>query len=137
MAHDVMWSKHHTRTAREKEGAENPVLGRRLRAAVAAGGCRRVGKAIATNESPPNHRRPDFSSLDNVHIYVYIYTCSLNVYYARIYIYTYTHCSIYALSNPPTPPDGVAGTLLRHDPPPSVRANALSPRATKMEGDSR
>lgn len=59
----------------------------------------------------------------------------------HVYIYTHTHCSIYALSNPPTPPDGVAGTLLRHDPPPSVReplrANALSPRATKMEGDSR
>jgi len=122
-----------THAPREKEGAENPVLGRRVAggAADVTGGCRRVGKAIATNNtSPPPLSTPRFF-LSTMYIH------SLNVYYARIYTLQY----IYTLSNPPTPPDGGAGTLLRRDPPPSarepLRANALLPRASKMEGDSR
>lgn len=70
MAHDVMWSKHHTRTPREKEGAENPVLGRRVRVAVVTGGWR-VGKAIATNESPLQPSPPRFF-LSTMYIYIYI-----------------------------------------------------------------
>lgn len=78
----------------------------------------RVGKAIATRKSPsPTIAAPIFP-LDNVHIYILVERVLC------IYIY------MYALSNPPTPPDGGAGTLLRRDPPPSarepLRANALS-----------
>jgi len=132
-AHDVMRDKHHTRTA--GKGGRGKSRARTAGGAAVGTGGWRVGKAIATNKpSPPPIDAPIFP-LDNVYILVERVLCT----YTRIYIYTLRY--IYTLSNPPTPPDGGAGTLLRRDPPPParepLRANALLPRASKMEGDSR
>jgi len=77
-----------THAPREKEGAENPVLGRRVAggAADVTGGCRRVGKAIATNKpSPPPIDAPIFP-LDNVYTLVERVLCTYI--YTAIYIHT-------------------------------------------------
>jgi len=76
-----------THVLREKEGAENPVLGRRA--------AQRMGREGGESEkplpptNPPPYRRPDFSSRQCIYTR---WTCIMHVY---IYIYTRIHCNIY------------------------------------------